>query len=438
MISWKQLTTLGNKAKVDGGFSQLVDACHQLVSERGQANLYALAAAVVDGWARLQKDRYEAFFAVLATEFAPDQQAVIAAANAYTADPTPAHLAALASITESPRQELFRRINRTQGGTTTLLAMRVALMGCMRTRKGLEAVDADFLHLLTSWFNPGFLHFEPVSWHSPAVLLEKIIAHEAVHAIASWTHLRRRLESDRRCYAFFHPQLPNEPLIFVEVALTREIPGKIAPLIALKSDASEAAAEATNSRAKAPNTAVFYSISNCQPGLRGVSLGNFLIKRVAEHLAKEVPTLETFCTLSPVPSLTRWLDKVDAATLPAAAQQAYNRVKSWQAVSRPLSPAHIEAAPVDVRDSLTRLCAHLLVRGSHAGMPDPVARFHLDNGARLEAIHVAADLSTKGLKDALSLMVNYRYDLDAVEARHEAFVNQEVVYATGLKKWLKA
>jgi len=217
-------------------------------------------------------------------------------------------------------------------------------MGCMRTRKGLEAVDADFLHLLTSWFNPGFLHFEPVSWHSPAVLLEKIIAHEAVHAIASWTHLRRRLESDRRCYAFFHPQLPNEPLIFVEVALTREIPGEIAPLIALKADEKEGNTAKSKAKSKAPNTAVFYSISNCQPGLRGVSLGNFLIKRVAEHLANEVPTLETFCTLSPVPSLTKWLDKVDASTLPAAVQLAYNRVKSWlpfrARLHRRISPRH--------------------------------------------------------------------------------------------------
>jgi malonyl-CoA decarboxylase len=437
MISWKQLITLGNKAKADGGFSQLVDACHQLVSERGQANLYALATAVVDGWNSLQRDRYEAFFAVLATEFSPDQNAVMAAAKAYTTEPTPATLAALATVTESPRQELFRRINRTTGGTTTLLAMRVALMGCMRTRKGLEAVDADFLHLLTSWFNPGFLHFEPVSWHSPAVLLEKIIAHEAVHAIASWTHLRRRLESDRRCYAFFHPQLPNEPLIFVEVALTREIPGEIAPLIALKADEKEGNTAKSKAKSKAPNTAVFYSISNCQPGLRGVSLGNFLIKRVAEHLANEVPTLETFCTLSPVPSLTKWLDKVDASTLPAAVQLAYNRVKSWLSVSRPLTQTHIASAPVDVRDSLMRLCTHLLVRGSHMAMPDPVARFHLDNGARLEAVHVGADLSAKGLKESLSVMVNYLYDLDAVEARHEAFVNHDVVYAAGLKKWLK-
>jgi len=438
MISWKQLTSLGNKAKADGGFSRLVDACNQLVSERGQANLYALATAVVEGWQGLSRERHDAFFAVLATEFDADADAVMSAAKAYTQAPTPAALAALSTATESRRQELFRRINRTQGGTATLLAMRVALMGCMRNRKGLEAVDADFLHLLSSWFNPGFLHFEPVSWNSPAVLLEKIIAHEAVHAIASWTHLRRRLESDRRCYAFFHPQLPNEPLIFVEVALTHEIPGAIAPLIALKSDDAVEDAQKADRKTKPPTTAVFYSISNCQPGLRGVSLGNFLIKRVAEHLIKEVPTLETFCTLSPVPTLCRWLDKVDAASLPPTTQEAYTRLRSWQAVSKPLTAAQISAMPVDVRESLLRLTTHLLVKGSHLDLPDPVARFHLDNGARLEAVHAAADLSTKGLKESLSVMVNYRYDLDAVEARHEAFVNHDVVYASGLKKWLKA
>ncbi|MDO7553622.1 MAG: malonyl-CoA decarboxylase, partial [Burkholderiaceae bacterium] len=229
MMSWKNLLALSKRAKTDGGFTRLVDACHQLVSERGQANLYALATAVVEGWNGLSADRQEAFFAVLATEFAPDGDAVKAAAQAYITEPSPDALTTLSGVTEPPRQELFRRINRTTGGTATLLSMRVALMACMKTRKGLNAVDADFLHLLSSWFNPGFLRFEPVSWGSPAALLEKIIQHEAVHAIDSWTHLRRRLESDRRCYAFFHPQLPNEPLIFVEVALTQEIPGEIAP-----------------------------------------------------------------------------------------------------------------------------------------------------------------------------------------------------------------
>ena len=227
-----KLWAMARRAKEDGGFSAMVEACHKLISEKGQANLYALAAEVIDAWHGLKSHKKEAFFAALATEFAPSPDAVASASKAYLSEPSPQNLAVLADATEAPRQELFRRINRAEGGTATLLDMRVALMDCMKTRDGLEAVNADFLHLLSSWFNPGFLHFEPVSWDSSAALLEKIIEHEAVHAIDSWDHLRRRLEADRRCYAFFHPQLPGEPLIFVEVALTDHIPDAIAPLIA--------------------------------------------------------------------------------------------------------------------------------------------------------------------------------------------------------------
>lgn len=437
MMSWKNLLALGQRAKADGGFAKLVDACHQLVSERGQANMYVLAAAVVRGWEALSQDRQEAFFAVLATEFAPDERVVKAAATAYLKEASPEALSHLSHVTESPRQELFRRINRTPKGTATLLSMRVALMGCMKNRKGLKAVDADFLHLLSSWFNPGFLRFEPVSWNSSAALLEKIIQHEAVHAIDSWTHLRRRLESDRRCYAFFHPQLPNEPLIFVEVALMNEIPGEIAPLIALRSEA-ELVKLSKARKAPAPTTAIFYSISNCQPGLRGVSLGNFLIKRVAEHLAAEVESLKTYCTLSPVPGFMRWIEKVDPAKLSAKDGLAHATLTHWLAAHKPLLADHVNTMPANVKDCLLRLCTGFLVGQTHGQLADPVARFHLDNGARLEAVHVGADLSAKGLQQSASLMVNYLYDLGSVEARHQAFVNEEVVYANPLKKWVKA
>jgi malonyl-CoA decarboxylase len=426
-----KLWAMARRAKEDGGFSQLVQACHRLISEKGQANLYALATEVIAAWQGLNNSKREAFFAALATEFAPDEAAVQAAAKAYLSEASADHLAALSEVTEAPRQELFRRINRARGGTATLLNMRVALMDCMRTRQGLEAVNADFLHLLTSWFNPGFLHFEPVRWDSSAALLEKIIQHEAVHAIDSWPHLRRRLESDRRCYAFFHPQLPGEPLIFVEVALINDMPSAIAPLIAMR------AADAVPESGK-PTTAVFYSISNCQPGLRGVSLGNFLIKRVAQHLAQEVPSLKTYCTLSPVPGFSRWLGTVDASTLAPHVAKAHARVTSWQAVNQPMTPAAVEQAPPSVREGLLRLCSHYLVKGSHVGQADPVARFHLDNGARLERINVGGDLSKNGLKQSLSLMVNYLYDLGDVERRHQEFVDRRVSHSRDVKKWLQA
>lgn len=430
-----KLWAMTRQAKqTDGGFSDLVQACHKLVSERGQANMYALGSEVVRAWQGLNKSKREAFFAALATEFAPDQQAVLQAANAYIAQPDAAHLATLSALTEAPRQELFRRINRVKDGTPTLLDMRVALMECMRSRDGLQAVDHDFLHLLSSWFNPGFLHFEAVSWDSSAALLEKIIQHEAVHAIDSWAHLRRRLQADRRCYAFFHPQLPQEPLIFVEVALTNNIPNAIAPLIATAPTAPDH--EPSKAVGK-PSTAVFYSISNCQPGLRGVSLGNFLIKRVAQHLAQEVPSLKTYCTLSPVPGLTRWMQSVDVDSLPAPVAQAHAQVMGWRATHPTLSAESVQQSPESLQASLARLCAHYLVKGSHLPQADPVARFHLDNGARLERINVGGDLSKNGLKQSLSVMVNYLYDLGDVESRHQQFVDRHVSHSREVKKWLK-
>jgi malonyl-CoA decarboxylase len=426
-----KLWAMARRAKqTDGGFSDLVQACHQLVSERGQANLYVLAEEVVQAWRGLSKAKREAFFAALATEFAPDQEAVLAAAQAYIDEPQAVQLAALAAVTEAPRQELFRRINRVQDGAATLLDMRVALMACMRNREGLEAVNQDFLHLLTSWFNPGMLHFESVSWHSSASLLEKIIHHEAVHAIDSWAHLRRRLEADRRCYAFFHPQLPDEPLIFVEVALTDEMPNAVAPLIATRASAEPV-------EAGKPTVAVFYSISNCQPGLRGVSLGNFLIKRVAQHLAQEVPSLKTYCTLSPVPGLVRWLDQVDTQALPAALAQAHARVASWRAAHPNMGPEALAQGGASLQEALARLSAYFLVHGSHQRGADPVARFHLDNGARLERINVGGDVSKNGFKQSLSVMVNYLYDLDDVEARHQEFVDRHVSHSRDVRKYLK-
>jgi malonyl-CoA decarboxylase len=426
---FEKLIAMAKQAQEDRGFRQLVQACHSLLSERGQANMYALADEVVQRWNSLSSTRYEAFFAVLATEFSPNDEVVGKAIATYLDKPNPDTLAKLSVASEAPRQELLRRINRTGRGTATLLAMRVALLACMRTRQGLKAVDSDFLHLLSSWFNPGFLRFEPVSWDSSAALLEKIIQHEAVHAIDSWTHLRRRLQSDRRCYAFFHPQLEGEPLIFVEVALTDAIPPSIAPLIDIKGEVSASTK---------PKVAVFYSISNCQPGLRGVSLGNFLIKRVAEHLAQELPSLKTYCTLSPVPGFANWFEHVDTDQLPLVQASHVRTIRQWQAEHAPLTQSDIGLMSETVTTAVQNACAYWLVHGSHQHLGDPVARFHLDNGARLERVNVAGDLSKKGIKQSLSVMVNYLYDLDKVESRHEEFVQGTVSHSSQVKKWLKA
>jgi malonyl-CoA decarboxylase len=426
MTMLERLLRLTQKARSDRSLEPLIKSCHLLVSERGQANVYALAMQVIEGYKGLPAARREAFFAALATEFAPVPEAVLKAATDYAQAPNAQHLAVLTQAVEAPRQELLRRINRAPGGTAMLLAMRVDLLGLRKGNPELGAVDADFLHLLTSWFNPGFLRLERVDWQSSAALLEKIIHHESVHEISGWSDLRRRLQPDRRCYAFFHPQLSDEPLIFVEVALIDDMAEAIAPLIESKPETLTA---------DGARTAVFYSISNCQPGLRGVSLGNFLIKKVADQLHSELPQLKIYCTLSPIPGFTRWLDNQKPADDEWAG--ALQRVAAWRQRNAALMADNITHMPKPLRQDLTSLCAHFLVSQSHEALGDPVARFHLDNGARLERINFAADLSRKGLKQSLGLMVNYLYDIGAVETRHQEFMNQKVSHSTTVRRLLK-
>ena len=266
---------------------QLLTDCRRLLSVRGEGNSTQLAATIVARLDSLPDTERHRFFDRLASDFSPDPARVLASAQAYAAQPDAVHQVALTREAEPLRQELFRRLNRAPGGTAALVRLRRALLERLPRQKSLAAVESDLLHLLSSWFNPGFLEMRRVDWDSPAQLLEQIIRHEAVHEIDGWDDLRRRLQPDRRCFAFFHPQLPHEPLIFVEVALVPEMSGAIAPLIDKR---------ATPLAPEHFKVAVFYSISNCQPGLRGVSMGNFLIKRVAEQLKRELPQLKTFCT----------------------------------------------------------------------------------------------------------------------------------------------
>ena len=401
----------------------LID-CRRLLSERGEANSVAIARDLVARFRALPEDAQASFFERLSRDFSPDPKAVLASARAYAETPNAATLQRLTQTAEPPRQELLRRINRSPGGTGSIVAMRRALLQRMPAQPELQAVEADFLHLLSSWFNPGFLKLERVDWNSPAQLLEQIIRHEAVHQIDGWDDLRRRLQPDRRCFAFFHPQLPAEPLIFVEVALLPAMPAAIAPLI----DKTSAPLPASQFK-----VAAFYSISNCQPGLKGVSLGNFLIKRVAEELKRELPQLKTFCTLSPIPGFARWV-KAGARCEGLPKARAQRLLQAHAAVlaacggelDKLAQAATLRALPEPAGQALLRLAAGYL--GWHATAPDgdPVARFHLDNGARLERLNPLGDLSEKGRRQSWGMMVNYLYDLDRIEAHHEKFVHGEV------------
>jgi malonyl-CoA decarboxylase len=326
---------------------------------------------------------------------------------------------------EPRRQELIRRLNRAPGGTGELVSIRSDLLSLMKGNKDLAALDRDVVHLLSSWFNRGFLVLRRIDWSSPANILEKIIRYEAVHEIRDWDDLRRRIDPvDRRCYAFFHPALADEPLIFVEVALTEAIPGAIAPLLAEEREPVPA---------EKARTAVFYSISNTQRGLGGISFGSFLIKQVVEELRRELPKLDTFVTLSPVPGFMQWVKQADDVPLSDEDRQLL------ESLGKPGWPDNAELA-TQLRTVLEPLAAYyfLKARTPKGRLIDSVARFHLGNGARLERINWLGDLSPKGLRESAGVMVNYLYRLDDIEKNHEAYANNgEVIASSAVKKLLK-
>jgi malonyl-CoA decarboxylase len=407
------LFTRSVEAKSAAALKELKLGCERLLSEAGTSNGEAIAADVIRLWGELGDAARPAFFEFL-DSLAPDRERVLRTARGYAESGSRESVLELQKAVYPPRRTLLQRLNRANGGVAAIVAMRRALVGLLRERPELRVVDADFSHLLSSWFNPGFLYLRQVDWNSPASLLEKIIEHEAVHAIRDWKDLRRRLQRDRRCFAFFHPQLPDAPLIFVEVALLPAIPRSITRLIDDR--------RAPYRDGKPPRVAAFYSISNCEPGLKGVSLGNFLIKRVAERLRGEVPSVKRYCTLSPVPGLRKWL----AAAQGVAVVDAL-RGRHGADLERLAAAARDGTLERDDQAMLTACAATYLARCSATPSGDPVARFHLDNGARLERINLGADPSDKGLRESLGVMVNYLYDLDAVEANHERFLRGEVV-----------
>jgi len=369
-----------------------------LVGSTGETSGLALAEEILARFKALDDEGKRAFFRHLAMEMNIAPETVRATLDAYEKNPSKASYRAFMAASEPRRQELIRRLNKVPDATGALVRMRADLLRLGRGEPELEALDLDFRHLFASWFNRGFLVLRPISWESPAHILEKIIAYEAVHAIDSWDDLRRRLQpSDRRCFAFFHPSMPDEPLIFVEVALTRDVPRSIQALLAEDREAMPAE-DAT--------TAVFYSISNCQAGLASISFGNSLIKQVASDLAAELSGLDTFVTLSPIPGLSKWIRE--------------------EGIDMPLQDA----------EGMRAIAArYLLTAKNKRGQPyDPVARFHLGNGAIVHAVHADADTSQKGRAQSGGAMVNYLYDLGKTAQNHERFAEtQEVIAAAGVQ-----
>ncbi len=371
-----------------------------LLGSTGEVSGMTLTRSILDRYAGMTKEDKLTFFEFMTHKLEINPKQVISTLKAYTKEPNKSTYRAFAEASEPKRQELARRLNQVPGATGQLVGMRKDLLDIIKDRPELGPLDVDFRHLFSSWFNRGFLVLRPINWSSPADILEKIIAYEAVHAIDSWNDLRLRLKPiDRRCFGFFHPSMPNEPLIFVEVALTKGIPKSIQDLLADEREAINAGDA---------DTAVFYSISNCQTGLAGISFGNSLIKQVASDLARDLPGLSTFVTLSPIPGLNRWLETSKYAVDDSSQDQA--------------------------------LAAHYLLEAKKTdGTPfDPVARFHLGNGAKVHAVHAMADTSDNGLKQSNGTMVNYLYDLSQISQNHEKFVENNTVVASATVKSLSA
>ncbi|GAB6051717.1 malonyl-CoA decarboxylase [Magnetospira thiophila] len=385
--------------------------CRELISHKGEALGTALGREVIDSYTALDEAGRLHFFETLRQDFEPDPKRLSEAIAAFQSDPSAENRMVLEKVVKAPRQSLIKAINMAPGGTAALLGMRSDLLRFTKLNPALKVVDADFRHLFEAWFNRGFLSIERISWSTPAVILEQLIKYEAVHEIHGWSDLRRRLDADRRCFAFFHPALPGEPLIFIEVALTRNLASSVQDLLH-----SEPGADARDA-----DTATFYSISNCQAGLVGISFGNFLIKQVVLELKEELPQITTFSTLSPIPELVNWMrrtpvdDALAALGLPEDMAEGYRQFQSQ-------TPRTVEEAGDGIRPLLMAVCARYLVHAKNKGLPvDPVARFHLGNGARLERINWQGDCSPKGQEQSFCMMVNYLYALDAIEKNHEAY-----------------
>lgn len=407
------------------------EQCRALMSSAGQASGLALAREVVRTFENMPSEARSAFFEMLQREFGPRRDLILQAADAYrdaSAEQAPAAFARLSEVTEPPRQELFRRINQAPRGIAALVNMREHLLAELRERPHLRGVDSDLRHLFSSWFNPGFLRLHRIDWHTPANVLEALIGYEAVHAIQGWDDLHRRLKDDRRCFAFFHPALPDQPLIFVEVALVKGAASSAAPLLSPESPVLDP---------RTADTAVFYSINNCLFGLRGVSFGNFLIKQVMYELMAELPGLKQFVTLSPLPNFAATLTQVASDTEPftrarlsALLQEdaeilcqhtgQRNPVDALLALLAEDPAAHAEV----LQGPLQSLAlAYLTLARRKDGRPiDPVANFHLSNGANLERINPFADTTSYRMKQSFGVMVNYRYQPGDVETNHERFM----------------
>lgn len=415
-----RLAPAGGRALSSSELKDLRQRFSECAEDRGGAvSARQRAAEIGQIYTGLSEDGRRDYLRLLALEFGPKPEAVEAAVKNWTgAGDAPHRVAAeiaLRDALRSPRSKILTQFNAIPHGVKLLIDMRDDLLRFLKEAPELGVIESELYAMLSAWFDVDFLQLQRISWNSPAALLEKLIKYEAVHQIRSWTDLRNRLDTDRRCYGLFHPRMPDEPLIFVEVALTDKLSDNIQVLLD-ESLAPLDPAQAT--------TAIFYSISNTQPGLRGLNFGNFLIKRVVDDLSRDFPRLKTYSTLSPVPGFMSWLKRQEtylsrlreAHAVFHGDAHGFLRSGTWRedtTVSAMIQPHLLEA------------CARYLAQEKSESMPkDPVARFHLVNGARIERINWLADTSEKGFEQSAGMMVNYLYRKGDLEANHEKLMSK--------------
>ena len=428
----RELLRLGANNKAAGNIEKL---CFALLSEKGEASGTALAREVVTHYQGMNHEERLAFFEMLHQRFGPDEDAIIHAADEFRDSRELDSYLTLRRAIRPLRYRLFRLINIAPNGTEAIVAMRVDLLKALEKLPHLRAVDADMRRVFMSWFNRGFLQLQRIDWGTSAAVLEKLISYESVHEVQSWAGLRRRLAADRRCFAFFHPALPEEPLIFVQAALVNGMSDTIAPLLDENTPLLDPAAA---------DNVIFYSINNCLEGLKGISFGNFLIKQVATELAREFPAIKLFSTLSPMPSFTHAMRDSEVfsearltSILGDDAEKICNAAGENSVVK---AVSEVLADPIRYKAIITgpliRLGLAYLVCAKQDDKPyDPVAYFHLSNGARLEKINAFANTSPRGLQESVGLMVNYRYIPEDFESNHEKFIHrQEISLSKKLQK----
>ncbi len=416
-----------------------------LEARGGEVSARARAAMLGRAYLALRESGRQRWLHILADEFDVDRAAVDAAAERLRAAETPEERVGaeeeLRAALEAPRVRLLTQFNALPDGVKFLVDLRAELLRFGKNDPALRGLEADLKRVLASWFDVGFLELRRITWRSPAALLEKLIVYEAVHEIRGWTDLKNRLDSDRRCYAFFHPRMPDEPLIFVEIALVSGMAANVDRLLDENSPVEDP---------NAADAAIFYSISNAQKGLAGISFGGFLIKRVVDDLAREFKNLKTFATLSPIPGFLAWLrPKLEAegdALLTEAERKALAEAVpaggQGSLLAQALAvPQWHQQDPLcnAMKGPLTRLCANYLVNAKRGNRAlDPVAHFHLRNGARMERINWLGDTSAKGLRQSAGLMINYLYKLDSIETNHEAYSGEgKIACSSAVRALLK-